>query len=282
MQKTIAIQGYEGCFHQVAAREFFGDDIAVLPCATFRDVVQCASNNVAVEAGIMAIENSIVGSILPNYALLHKGNVGVVGEVYVPIRQHLLVYPGVHLSSVREVHSHPMALLQCQEFLSAQNWQVVETVDTALSARHLREQQWRHRAVVAGSLAAELFQVEIAVANIHTSATNYTRFLVLQREHCSVAESNKASLSLHIAHTRGSLAHVLAGIAAHGLNICHLQSLPIPDATWHYAFYLDVEFSAQEQWLAALEYLQHSTTSLHVYGVYKSGKNNSGKSNDEH
>lgn len=268
----IAIQGYEGSFHQIAARQFFGEDSAVLPCATFGEVVQHTSHNAAVSAGLMAIENSIAGSILPNYTLLNQGHVHIVGEVYVPIRQHLLVYPGVSCSDIREVHSHPMALLQCQEFLTARNWQMVETVDTALSARHLRERQWRHIAVVAGSLAAELFQVEIAVADIHTAVNNYTRFLVLQRTGYSVPDANKASLLFHITHTCGSLAHVLAGIAARGLNICHLQSLPVPATVWQYAFYVDVEFARQEQWCSLLEYLRYATTTFHVYGVYKSGR----------
>lgn len=273
MQQVIAIQGYEGCFHQIAAHAFFGSDSAIQPCATFHDVVQSVCRG-EVYAGVMAIENSIVGSILPNYALLHKSGVRIVGEVYIPIRQHLLVYPGVRECDIREVHSHPMALFQCQEFLAARSWNIVETVDTALSARHVREQQWRDKAVVAGSLAAELFQLEIAVADIHSVATNYTRFLVLQHVDCLPSEThgNKASLLFSINHTCGSIARVLSGIAACGANMSHLQSIPIPNAAWQYSFHIDIEFCSQEQWDAVLESLRITTNSFHLYGVYASGR----------
>ncbi len=136
MNKRVSIQGYEGSFHQVAARQFFGKEVEVIPCATFREVVKIASSKKESDGGVMAIENSIAGSILPNYNLLKKSSLKIAGEVYLQIKQNLLVNPGVTLEDIREVHSHPMAIQQCLEFLDNYNWKLIETEDTALSAKH--------------------------------------------------------------------------------------------------------------------------------------------------
>ena len=138
----IAIQGYEGSFHQVAARSFFGKQVAVIPCDTFRDVIKVALDKKISAGGLMAIENSIAGSILPNYNLLQKSKLKVIGEVYLAISQNLLVNPGVKLSDIKEVHSHPMAILQCLDYLEKNNWKLVESEDTALSAKHIHQHHW--------------------------------------------------------------------------------------------------------------------------------------------
>src|SRR3984893_18072990 len=135
----ISIQGYEGSFHQSAARHFFGKNVEVIPCATFRDVMKIAANKKESDGGVMAIENSIAGSILPNYNLLQKSNLKIVGEIYLQINQHLLVNPGLKLNDIREVHSHPMAIQQCFGFLDKHNWKLIETEDTALSAQHVHQ-----------------------------------------------------------------------------------------------------------------------------------------------
>src|SRR6476660_5831326 len=135
----ICIQGYEGSFHQVAARYFFGKQVEVIPCATFRDLIRISSDKKQSAGGIMAIENSIAGSILPNYNLLQKSNLKIVGEIYLQIKQNLLVNPGVQLSDIREVHSHPMAIQQCFGFLDKYHWKLIETEDTALSAKHIHQ-----------------------------------------------------------------------------------------------------------------------------------------------
>src|SRR5689334_20238610 len=173
----VSIQGYEGSFHQMAARQFFGKDIEVIPCATFRDVVKIAANKKESDGGVMAIENSIAGSILPNYNLLQKSNLRIIGEVYLHIRQNLMVNPGVTLEDIREVHSHYMALQQCLEYLDKYNWKLVETEDTALSARNIHIHKSKHIAAIASKLAAELFGLHIIAPSIHTMKNNYTRFL---------------------------------------------------------------------------------------------------------
>src|SRR6187455_2663300 len=215
MNTRVSIQGYEGSFHQVAAQQFFGKNVQVLPCATFRDVIKIASNKKESDGGVMAIENSIAGSILANYNLLQKSNLKIIGEIYLHIRQNLLVNPGVKLEDIREVHSHPMALQQCLEFLDQHHWKLVETEDTALSAKVVHQKKARHVAAIASKLAADLFELEVLAPNIHTLKNNYTRFLILKREETAqkIDGADKASVSFHTDHSRGSLAKVLARIA---------------------------------------------------------------------
>ncbi len=270
----IAIQGYEGSFHQVAARQFFGKAIQVIPCATFREVVKIASNKKESSGGIMAIENSIAGSILPNYTLLQKSSLKIVGEVYLPIRQHLLVNPGVKFEDIREVHSHQMAIQQCMDYLGKYNWKLVETDDTALSAKLVHQHHSKHIAAVAGKLASELFDLNIIVPNIHTQKNNYTRFLVLQRDEKNdeVVEADKASVNFETDHTKGSLVKVLTIIADAGINLSKLQSFPIAGTNFTYSFHADMEFENVEQFLKMIEQMKAVTTRIKIYGVYKNGK----------
>ena len=168
MLTRVSIQGYEGSFHQVAAQQYFGNGVIVIPCGNFRDVVKIAGNKKESNGGVMAIENSIAGSILPNYNLLQKSNLKVTGEIYLQIRQHLLVNPGVSIEDIREVHSHPMAIQQCLTYLDNYNWKLVETEDTALSAKHVHQHRSKHIAAIASKLASELFSLDMIAPNIHT------------------------------------------------------------------------------------------------------------------
>lgn len=270
----VSIQGYEGSFHQVAAQQFFGKEVTVIPCATFREVVKIAANKKESEGGVMAIENSIAGSILPNYNLLQKSSLKIIGEIYLPIKQQLLVNPGVKLEDIREVHSHHMAIQQCLEFLDKYDWKLVETEDTALSAKHLHQHRSKHIAAIASKLAADLFELEVIAPNIHTMKSNYTRFLVLQPEEAAqpVSDANKASVNFHTDHSRGSLARVLSKIADGGINLSKLQSFPIPGSDWQYSFHADMEFEALEQFNTVIENIKPITAELKIYGVYKNGK----------
>src|ERR1041384_1992536 len=200
----IAIQGYEGSFHQEATRQFFGKDAKVIPCATFRDVVKIASSKKESDGGVMAIENSIAGSILANYNLLQRSNLKIIGEVYLHIRQNLLVNPGVKLEDIREVHSHTMAIQQCHDFLDKYKWKLVETDDTALSAKHIHQHKSKHIAAIASKLAAELYDLDVIAPNIHTLKNNYTRFLILQTGDTVIntANADKASINFHTDHSR--------------------------------------------------------------------------------
>jgi prephenate dehydratase len=273
-QLGVAIQGYEGSFHQMAAQQFFGKDIEVIPCATFQEVIKLASSKKESDGGVMAIENSIAGSILPNYNLLQRSNLVIVGEIYLQIKQNLLVNSGVKLEDIREVHSHPMAIQQCFNFLDKYNWKLVETEDTALSAKHIHQHKNKYAAAIAGKLAAELFDLDILVPNIHTLKNNYTRFLILKREDMvqKINGADKASVSFHTDHSRGSLARVLTKIAENGINLSKLQSFPIPDTNFKYSFHADMEFQGITQFEKVIEEIKPITEQLKIYGVYKRGE----------
>ncbi len=269
----VAIQGFQGSFHEVAARQYFGAQVGLRPCATFGEVVAQALDGRA-DAGLMAMENSLAGSILPNYLLLERADLLITGEVYLPIHQHLLALPGTTLADVRAVHSHPMALRQCGDFLSQHpHWQLVETEDTGLSAQLLAERGTPGVAVVAGAQAAEAFGLQLLAPAIHDDPHNYTRFLVLERAAGArpVAAADKASLYFYTSHAPGSLAQVLTRVAAHGLNLSKLQSCPRPSQPWHYGFHADVEFAEPAQLTTLLAELPAVTQELRVLGVYQRG-----------
>jgi prephenate dehydratase len=272
----VSIQGFEGSFHQVAARQFFGKDVEVIPCVTFREVIKIASSKKESEGGVMAIENSIAGSILPNYNLLQKSSLKIVGEVYLQIKQNLLVNPGVKLEDIREVHSHPMAILQCLGYLDKYHWKMVETEDTALSAKMVHQKKAKHIAAIASKLAAEMFNLNVIAPNIHTMKNNYTRFLVLNREELVKEDpaANKASVNFHTDHSRGSLARVLGKIADGGINLSKLQSFPIPGSDFKYSFHADMEFTGLDQFNKVIQQVKPLTEDLRIYGVYRNGMEN--------
>ena len=274
MEKKVSIQGYEGSFHQEAARHFFGKGVEVLPCATFREVIKIAGNKKESDGGVMAIENSIAGSILPNYNLLQKSNLRVAGEIYLHIKQNLMVNPGVKLEDIREVHSHPMALQQCLVYLDKYDWKLVETEDTALSAKNIHKNKSKHIAAIASKLASELYGLHMIAPAIQTMKNNYTRFLILQREDVvkKIDDADKASVNFHTDHSRGSLAKVLTAIADGGINLTKLQSFPIPEKEWQYSFHADMEFDSLDQFNKVVSLIKPITAEMKIYGVYKKGK----------
>ena len=273
MAKKVSIQGFEGSFHQVAANAFLGKDILVLPCSTFREVVQHVSDKKA-DVAVMAIENSIAGSILPNYSLLQRSDLVITGEIYLEIDQNLLVNKGVKLEDIREVHSHPMALQQCLAYLDQYKWKLVETEDTALSAKHINQHRSKHIAAIASKLAAELYHLQVLAPKIQTEKDNYTRFLILETrsKKIHIEGANKASICFQTDHSKGILSRVLSKIAQCDINLSKLQSSPIPTNAWKYNFHADMEFDSVEQFNNALEAIKGLTTQLKVFGVYKKGK----------
>ncbi len=273
MGTKVSIQGYEGSFHQVAAQHFFGKAVGVIPCDTFREVISVASSKKDSDGGVMAIENSIAGSILPNYNLLQKSSLKITGELYLQIKQNLLVNPGVKLQDIKEVHSHPMAILQCLDYLEKFDWKLVETEDTALSARQIHQHHHKHAAAIASKLAAELYELDILAPNIHTLRNNYTRFLALARieDVKEIKEADKASVNFHTDHSKGSLAKVLTRIADGGINLSKLQSMPIPGSDFKYSFHADMEFDNREQFDEVIQGIKPLTQELNIYGVYKKG-----------
>ena len=275
--KRVAIQGYRGSFHHIVAESIKGGEVEILACDTFREVAQAVEEH-RVDYGIMAIENSIAGSILPNYNILQNCNVKVTGEAYLRIRQNLMVNRGVALEDIREVESHHMALLQCTDYLDKHRWQLIESTDTALSAAQLQASGSRTKAVIASSLAAEIFNLDIIAPDIHTISNNYTRFLRL--DYCNRAEEEpqagkeggKASLYFKLRNSTGSLYNALGCFEGLDLNMTKLQSYPIPTEPWHYMFHVDMEFSNGENCLTAIQRLRACGVEVHIYGVYQKGE----------
>jgi prephenate dehydratase len=270
----IAIQGFEGSFHQVAAKEFYGSTVEILPCATFSELITHASNSKKTNGGIMAIENSIAGSILPNYNLLQKSSLHVLGEVYLQIDQHLMVNPGVKLTDITEVHSHPMALQQCLGFLNKHPWKLIETEDTALSAKKVHIKKSKNIAAIASKLAAEMFELNIIAPKINDVKNNYTRFLVLGQDKIEIDGANKASINFVTDHKMGSLAKVLTTIASQGVNLSKLQSFPLAGSQFKYGFHADMEFENADQIKLALKNIKSITKEIRILGIYKKGKFN--------
>ena len=272
----VTIQGYEGSFHQVAARHFYGKNVEVIPCDTFREVVKIGADKKLSDGAVMAIENSIAGSILPNYNLIQKTKLQVIGEVYLSISQNLLVNPGVKLADIKEVHSHPMAILQCLDYLEKYNWKLVETDDTALSAKHVQQHKSKHVAAIASKLAAQLYDLNVLTPDIHTLKNNITRFLVMSpqvgQSALKVEGANKASIYFQTDHSKGILSKVLAKIAHGNVNLSKLQSMPIPGSNFKYGFYADLEFEQIKHIEKVLEEVKGLTNSMKIFGLYKKGK----------
>lgn len=274
MNNKIAIQGFQASFHETAAIEFFGGEIERLECATFPQLFGAMKNR---EAGfaVCAFENSLAGSILPNYAFLRNSDLEIFGEVYLCIEMNLLALPGQTVGQIKEIHSHPMAFLQCQEFLDAHpQIQLVESSDTALSAKEISEFQIEKRAAIAGRRAAEVFGLDIIAADIHDNKRNFTRFLALRRrgENEEVPDFNKSSISFRTRHLPGSLAKILTVIAACGINLNKIQSLPVIGEEWHYYFYVDLRFENRGDYRKMLAGIEPLTTDLKILGEYRQGE----------
>jgi len=274
--KKIAIQGGYGAFHEIAAIKYFGsEDIEIVPRNTFKDLFKALKEG-KVDYGITAIENSIAGSILPNYMLLLESNMRIIGEVYLKITQNLVALPGQTIDDIKEVLSHPMAILQCQQFFdNYPHIKLVEADDTALSAKLISDKKLYGVGAISSRLAAKKYNLEIIVESIETNDKNYTRFLILQAKNgneIDIKEINKASISFALAHKIGSLSKVLSILSYYGINLTKIQSMPIIGQEWQYQFFIDVEIDDYKMYLQSLEAIKPFTSGLIVLGEYKKGE----------
>lgn len=269
----IAIQGFEGCFHQQAAQRYYGKQTEIEACSSFSELVKKVKVGKEADAGMMAIENSIAGSILPNYSLLKNSGLHVTGEVYLQINQHLMALPGQRIEDIKEVHSHPMALLQCMAFLEKYpHIKLVESEDTALSAKHVHQKKSKTIAAIASKLASEIYELDVIAPNIHTAKNNYTRFLAISRNGVEpAADANKSSVYFQTPNESGSLAKVLSMIAAEGIGLSKIQSFPIPAKEWTYYFHADMEFEDLSHFRKALKRIEPLTDQLTILGIYRKG-----------
>ena len=274
MSLKIAIQGIKGSNHHQVVKEYFGDDIQLAECLSFDLVVDMLLNK-SVDKGVMAIENSIAGSIIPNYALVYHNNLHIIGEHYLNIHHNLMALKGQTINNITEVRSHPMALLQCKEFFrDYPNIKLVEDVDTAETAKRIQEQQLKGVAAIAPKGAAELYDLNIVVSEIQTIKNNATRFIIVKTKNkeLSKEEINKASVRFITDHKRGSLAAMLNVMSDCNLNLTKIQSLPIIETPWKYAFFVDVTFEQYDSFDKAKSLLNIMSEDFKVLGEYKNAR----------
>lgn len=274
METKIAIQGIKGSFHHQVALNYFQSNIELEECLSFPDLVKSLKKN-RVHKGIMALENSIAGSIIPNYALIDQNNLHIIGECYLDIHMNLMVLKGQKIEDITEVHSHPIALLQCAVFFSQYpHIKLVESVDTAETAQRIQEQQLKGIGAVAAPIAAEMYGLEIIAAGIHTIKSNKTRFVILKNENKEFPKEkiNKASIKFELEDLPGALAAVLNIMNTCQLNLTKIQSLPIIETPFQYSFFVDVIFEKYEYYEKAKEILELMTTHFKVLGEYSKGE----------
>lgn len=276
-KRKVAIQGVEGCFHEEAAREYFcSEDIVTIPCETFGEMGEILASNPEI-TGIMAIENTIAGSLLPNHQIIDRHNLRIIGEHKKRISHVLATLPGEKIEDIFEVDSHPMALMQCEEFLSRHPaMKMIEKFDTAGSAREIAEFQLKGHAAICGRLAADLYGLDILEEGIETNKRNFTRFLIItgtQEPEESHASPDKSSIVFTLPHTQGALSKILTILAFYDLNLTRIQSLPIIGQEWEYKFYVDLTFVDPVRYRQALEAVKPLTNNFRVLGEYCETRN---------
>jgi len=277
MTKKIIIQGYPGAFHEEAANEYFRyEKLEIVPAMTFEILASQLFEDKSIDFGIMAIENSIAGSLLQNYRLLRENQFRIIGEIYLRIRHNLMALPGQKIDDIREVVSHPMALNQSMKYLKSLNSvRLIETEDTALSAKRIAEKKLKNIAGVASKTAARIYGLEILAENIETSKINYTRFFIIKKNGIIPnikGDENKASIYVRVKHEKGSLLNVLNKIASCDINMSKLQSYPVLGSMSEYYFHIDLEFSKVDQYKRLIEKLKPDTLITEELGVYKKHK----------
>ena len=274
MIKNVAIQGIKGSFHHIVALQYFSDHVGVDECMTFDKAVESVLTH-KTDAVIMALENSIAGSIIPNYALIDKNQLHIIGEHYLDIQHHLMGLSGQSIEDIEEVYSHPMALLQCKEFFKKHpHIKLVEDKDTAEVAQRIQQKQLKNVGAIASKLASELFELEIISESIQTIKHNETRFVIVKTTNSEIEEVkiNKASLKFELEHKRGSLASILNVLSDCKLNLTKIQSLPKIETPWKYAFFVDVTFEAYQDYQKAKSIMEIMAQDFKVLGEYKNAR----------
>ncbi|WP_374174141.1 prephenate dehydratase [Flavobacterium tructae] len=274
MTTKIAIQGIKGSFHHQVVKEYFSENVDIDECLSFEELIDSLLSGKS-EQAVMAIENSIAGPIIPNYALIDKNNIHIIGEHYLNIHQNLMALKGQKIEDIKEVHSHPMALLQCMDFLKQYpNIKLVEDKDTAETARRIQEKQLTGIAAIASKTASEMYNLEIIAPEIQTIKNNMTRFVIIKKQNSFLPENeiNRASIKFELDHKRGSLAAVLNVMSDCKLNLTKIQSLPKIETPWKYSFFVDVTFDKYEDFAKAKSLLNIMAEYFKVLGEYRNTK----------
>jgi prephenate dehydratase len=269
----VAIQGIKGSFHHIVAEQYFGKNIELIECLSFGEMPDLLHSKQA-EVIIMAIENTIAGAILPNYALIDDYKLTICGEHHLPIRHNLMALQGQKIEDLEEVYSHPMALLQCHQFFKEYpHLKLIEDKDTAVVAKRIYDDKLKKVGAIASSLAAETYKLEIIAPEIQTIKENATRFFIITNsENKSSVSANKASIKFITSDNTGSLAEVLTILADHNLNLSKIQSMPVIETPWKYAFFADFIFKSYADYFNALHKIKEKVEMLQVLGEYNKGK----------
>lgn len=273
--KRVAIQGIVGSFHEDAALKFFNDKIEVVECKTFTNVCEMIDSD-KVDLAVMAIENSIAGSILKNYQLIRDFHLRIIGEIYLHIQQNLMVNPGTKPNQITDIYSHPVAIEQCAEYLEKYypNVEKHENVDTAAAAKLVRDKGLTHAAAIGNLRSAKLYGLEVLETGIETNKKNYTRFLILSKHGNKTEGTNKASICFEVGHFHGALARVLNTFAENQINLTKIQSVPVIGKPNEYTFHVDLEWEAPEKYDKAIHQVLKSASSLSILGEYERGEIN--------
>ena len=273
MKKKIGIQGIRGSFHHIAVENYFDKEIKLCEYLSFEDMILSLSKN-EIQYALMAIENSTAGSIIPNYALIDEYNINIVGEHYLEISHNLMALKGQSLDDIKEIHSHPMALLQCRDFLKENpSIKLVEEKDTANVAKKISNTKTMGIGAIASKLAAKIYDLNLIKEDIQSIKKNQTRFVVLKKDNSlDKLQINKASLKFELDHKRGSLAAILNVLSDCKLNLTKIQSMPKIETPWRYSFFVDVTFENLENYLKAKSIIQIMAKEFKVLGEYKNSK----------
>lgn len=268
--KRIAIQGIAGSFHEDAVRKYYGDEeVEIIECRTFTSVCEMIDSDKA-DIAVMAIENSIAGSILQNYSLIRDYHLHIIGETYVHIQMNLMTLPGVKKEDVKTIYSHPIAIRQCVEYIEQYFPQarIIENQDTAMSGKMLVNDQLKDAAAIGNLRTADIYGLHIHDSSIETNKKNYTRFWVLSKHGNQNGGSNKASLAFEVGHYYGSLAKVLNIFAENKINLNKIQSIPIVGKPNEYTIHVDVEYNSENNYEKAIHRILKNVSSLSILGEY--------------
>ena len=273
--KRIAIQGYPGAFHEIATRCYYPNDvIELVPMDTFEELIEEVENGTYADGGLMAIENTIAGSLLNNYQLLNNSDLKITGEVFLRIRQNLMALPDQTIKDLREVHSHPVAIEQCRPFFrNYQHIKLIAMEDTALSAKRIREGNLKGIGAIASTLAATQYKMNLLAEGIETNKKNFTRFLVVNKEtlNYSTSKNNKISICFSAPHKAGSLYAALKVLADYRANMTKVQSVPLIGEAWRYIFFIDFILEKYEDLSKIIDQLKWHTSGLKILGEYQEG-----------
>jgi len=279
---SVAIQGGFGAFHEIAAKQFFGSiPIDIVPCETFTDLFNELQDKKA-DCGIVAMENSVAGSLLQNLTLLRESGLSIMGEQYLRVVQNLIALPGQTIGDIREIHSHPIAIQQCHVFLNElrrKGVRIIDSADTALSVKWIRDENLVGIGALGSTLAAKMYDMEILKAEVETNKRNFTRFQIItesdkvkELEQIANQVINKSTLCFSLKHEEGRLSHVLSVLSFYNMNLTKIQSLPIVGIEWEYFFYIDLVFNDYLRYQQALDAVKPLTEHLQILGEYQNGK----------